>query len=202
MPRFDLDRYVDVQTRIGQFWELYPDGAIITELMSDPNDFTQCRYKASVYRHRDDARPSAVDFAFEIAGGPGANQTSHEENCSTSAVGRALADLGLAKTREDRPSRQEMAKVNREPVPMRPIAHQSIADEGDGASPAMAGVGQVKAITGLWDRLGRPQEKIGPFLFEQFAQNDPAALTQEEAGKVIVLLDKEARIERAVKAGA
>jgi hypothetical protein len=111
MPRFDLSQYVDVQTRIGQFWEKYPDGAIVTELMSDPDDFTQCRYRASVYRHRDDERPSAVDFAFELAGGPGANSTSHEENAATSAIGRALADFGFAKTLADRPSRQEMNKV-------------------------------------------------------------------------------------------
>lgn len=119
MPRFNLDNYVDVQARINGFWDDHPDGAIITKLMSPPDDFAQCRYEAQAFRHRDDARPSATGYAFELAGGSGANATSHEENCETSAIGRALANLGYAKTRDDRPSRQEMGKANGAP-PARP----------------------------------------------------------------------------------
>jgi hypothetical protein len=114
MPRFNLENYVDVQTRILRFWTEYPDGAIITKLMSPPDDFTQCRYEAQVFKSRDDTRPSATGYAFELAGKSerdGANFTSHEENGETSAIGRALANLGYATSRADRPSRQEMTKV-------------------------------------------------------------------------------------------
>lgn len=111
MPRFDPNDYVDVQTRITRFWSEHPDGAIVTKLMSPPDDFAQCRYEAQVYRHRDDNRPSATGYAFELQGGSGPNATSHEENCETSAIGRALANLGYATSRADRPSQQEMRKV-------------------------------------------------------------------------------------------
>jgi hypothetical protein len=120
MAFFNPENYVDVQERINRFWSEHPDGAIVTRLMSPPDDFGQCRYEATVYKHKDDQRPSATGYAFELAGGGGANKTSHEENCETSAIGRALANMGYAKNRQDRPSRQEMDKVQRgEELPAR-----------------------------------------------------------------------------------
>jgi hypothetical protein len=111
MPRFDLSQYVDVQTRVSAFWRDHPNGRIQTNLMSDPSDFTICRYVAYVYRDMGDPHPAADGWAFEAAGGAGANQTSHEENCATSAIGRALANLGYSKNAADRPSKEEMTKV-------------------------------------------------------------------------------------------
>lgn len=122
MPNFNLADYVDVQTRITRFWEEYPDGAIRTALASDPGDFTTCRYRAEVYKHRDNPHPDATGYAFEIAGSGMANKTSHEENCETSALGRALANMGYATSGKDRPSRQEMSKASNVPAqtPQRP----------------------------------------------------------------------------------
>lgn len=108
---FNPKDYIDVQQRITRFWSEYPDGAIRTDLASNPDDFKTCRYRAEVYKHRDHAHPDAVGYAFEIAGSGMANKTSHEENCETSAIGRALANLGYATSNKDRPSRQEMQKV-------------------------------------------------------------------------------------------
>lgn len=109
---FNLADYIDVQDRINRFWGENPEGAIITELMSDPMDWNTCRYKATVWKNLTDVKASATGFAFEHVGPAGANKTSHEENCETSAIGRALANMGYAKSRDERPSRQEMAKVN------------------------------------------------------------------------------------------
>lgn len=113
MAGFDLNSYVDVQTRITRFWADHPDGAIRTMLASNPDDFKTCRYRADVYVNRDNPHPDATGYAFEIAGSGMANKTSHEENCETSAIGRALANLGYATSQKDRPSRQEMGKVER-----------------------------------------------------------------------------------------
>lgn len=119
MPRFDVNSYVDVAERIQLFWEKYPDGAIITEFLSDPNNLKTILVQAQVFKINpgiapDHAYPDATGLAFEEAGGSGANLTSHVENGETSAIGRALANLGL-KTRADepRPSKQEMQKVER-----------------------------------------------------------------------------------------
>jgi hypothetical protein len=116
MPRFDVNSYVPVQDRINKFWEENPDGAIITELMSPPDNFGKVRFAAAVYKHRDDAKPSATGYAYEVAGTSerdGANFGSHEENAETSAIGRAFANMGYATSSADRPSREEMDKANR-----------------------------------------------------------------------------------------
>ncbi len=115
-----LENYIDVQTRINAFWRDHPGGAIRTRMMSLPDDFDRCRFLAEVYREQSDPVPAATGYAFEVAGGRGANQTSHEENCETSAIGRALANLGYAKSADDRPSRQEMEKVESVPDEPRP----------------------------------------------------------------------------------
>jgi hypothetical protein len=116
MANFNLNDYIDVQTRINRFWTEYPDGAIRTQHASDPADFETCRYRAEVYKDRTSPAPDAVGYAFERAGSGMANKTSHEENCETSAIGRALANMGYATSGKDRPSRQEMTKAQR-PAP-------------------------------------------------------------------------------------
>lgn len=120
--RFDPNDYVDVQERITQFWSEYPDGAIRTELASPASSFTEVVFRAEIYKHRDHANPDSVGYAAEKPGN-GANQTSWHENCETSAIGRALANMGAAKSRKDRPSKQEMQKVERnQPAPTRTMS--------------------------------------------------------------------------------
>ena len=111
---FDLANYEEVKDRIPLFFEQYPDGRIITELVSSPENFETCRYKAILFASADDQEknlPLSTGHAFENQGGNNVNRTSHEENCETSAIGRALANIGLHGAK--RPSREEMDKVER-----------------------------------------------------------------------------------------
>jgi hypothetical protein len=56
----------------------------------------------------------ATGWAEEVRGQGNVNKTSHVENCETGAVGRALANAGMAGgSLEKRPSREEMSKVAR-----------------------------------------------------------------------------------------
>lgn len=134
MPgRFDPNSYVDVQERINRFWSEHPNGAIFTEL--DPSStFDAVVFRALVFKERPVSggafqnTPDATGYASEMKGGVGANTTSWHENGETSAIGRALANMGYATTREDRPSRQEMAKVARHNViPREAAAAQRVA---------------------------------------------------------------------------
>ena len=113
--QFDLNNYATVQERINRFFEMYPEGSIITELASDEKDWKQARYKATIRKDASQTYADATGYAFEVAGTPGANRFSHEENAETSAIGRALANLGgeFAKDAVNRASREEMSKVAR-----------------------------------------------------------------------------------------
>jgi hypothetical protein len=158
-PSFNVATYVDVQTRINRFWEEHPNGRIETQMMSLPDDFDQVVFKASVYTQVTDNNPSATGWAAEVAtpNQRGANQTSWHENAETSAIGRALANMGYAKTAEDRPSREEMDKVTRGPAAREVVNGQRT---GRGGGPVdedvvvegavMANPGQMLAIEKLW----------------------------------------------------
>lgn len=121
MANFNLADYELVETRISKFYSLYEDGRIQTENMSTKEDREKGIWvvKARLYTTQEDQRlglPKATGYAFEVDGGYGANKTSALENCETSAIGRALANMALHGSK--RASREEMSKVERgvEPV--------------------------------------------------------------------------------------
>lgn len=83
--------YAEVNQRIKAFRMLYPNGTILTEMIS--NDNGVCIFKASVYDGDDHIL--ATGTAYEKEGSTFINKTSYIENCETSAVGRALGMCGL-----------------------------------------------------------------------------------------------------------
>lgn len=111
LARFDLSQYSTVAERIDKFWAKYPDGRIHTELVHFGDQ--QVVIKAEIYTRFDDERPTTSDFAEERVDTSPVNRVSYVENCATSAIGRALADLGGEFTGAKRPSAEEMAKVAR-----------------------------------------------------------------------------------------
>lgn len=120
MANFNLADYELVETRISKFYSLYEDGRIQTENMSTKEDREKGIWvvKARLYTTQEDQRlglPKATGYAFEVDGGYGANKTSALENCETSAIGRALANMALHGSK--RASREEMAKVERGATP-------------------------------------------------------------------------------------
>lgn len=120
MANFNLAEYELVETRISKFYSLYEDGRIQTENMSTKEDREKGIWvvKARLYTTQEDQRlglPKATGYAFEVDGGYGANKTSALENCETSAIGRALANMALHGSK--RASREEMAKVERGATP-------------------------------------------------------------------------------------
>ncbi len=114
MPKTDhhleLDEYAPVAERIELFYAKYPNGRITTKLLP-PSD-REVVVKAFVYRLADDTLPAATGLASERIGDGDINLHSCLENTETSAIGRALANLGFAASRR-RPSREEMEKVER-----------------------------------------------------------------------------------------
>ena len=87
-------QYKTVAYRVNEFRAQYPDYTVSTELV-EAND-TLVVMKASISNEQ--GRLLATGFAEEVRAASKINRTSALENAETSAIGRALAALGLAGT--------------------------------------------------------------------------------------------------------
>ncbi|MEO6055926.1 MAG: hypothetical protein ABI860_00060 [Gemmatimonadales bacterium] len=107
---FDPDNYAPVAERIELFYERFPTGRILTDLVQQtPQEIV---FRASVYRAAEDREPAATGWAAERVGDGEVNAVACLENTETSAIGRALANLGFLAARL-RPSAEEVAKAAR-----------------------------------------------------------------------------------------
>ena len=84
-------RYADVANRVKAFRKLYPNGCILTKVISIDNGVcvmcAECRDEhGSIV---------ATGHAYEKEDSSFINKTSYIENCETSAVGRALGFVGI-----------------------------------------------------------------------------------------------------------
>lgn len=109
--QFDRDGYAPVADRIALFYDRFPTGRIETRLVERSDRGVV--FRAAVYRGPEERRPAATGWAAEREGDGEINTVACLENTETSAVGRALANLGFTASRQ-RPSAEEMAKVARE----------------------------------------------------------------------------------------
>lgn len=104
-----LDDYEPVENRIRAFWDDHPQGRIATHMVAHTDgDYI---VKAFVYR-KPEGEADATGYAHDSAAQLPANmKASALEVCETSAIGRALANLGYA-PKGQRPSREEMSKAS------------------------------------------------------------------------------------------
>jgi hypothetical protein len=149
---FDLDNYEPVSVRIAKFYDAHPDGRIITDLVHYLPDVAV--FRADIYVGD---TLVATGWEEETRGSSPVNRTSHLANCETSAVGRALANYNLAGSDPTkRPSREEMAKVNRATklaaVPNREVAPVQIKGKAHGPIPAwMVKAAADAGVEWVWD---------------------------------------------------
>jgi hypothetical protein len=114
---FNLEDYEPVQSRFARFieWSKTTENffAVQSEMLSAPGADV-CVFKTSILC---DGQIIATGHAEEVRGAGNVNRTSHVENCETSSLGRCLASFPLANFAgtdvNKRPSREEMAKVER-----------------------------------------------------------------------------------------
>lgn len=102
-----LKDYVEVNVRIMKFYEKYPEGRILTEIVKWENEVIVM--KATAYRDNSEV-PASTGYAYGKEGSSFINKTSALENCETSAVGRALAILGF-EIKKSVASKEEVANA-------------------------------------------------------------------------------------------
>lgn len=86
--------YAEVNQRIKAFRQVFPTGAILTEMVSNENGV--CVFRATCgYYDESGLVVLGTGTAFEKQDSTFINKTSYIENCETSAVGRALGMCGF-----------------------------------------------------------------------------------------------------------
>lgn len=86
--------YAEVNQRIKAFRQVYPTGAILTDMLSNENGV--CVFKATCGYYEDSSfNVLGTGTAYEKESSSYINKTSYIENCETSAVGRALGMCGF-----------------------------------------------------------------------------------------------------------
>ena len=114
---FNLDNYEPVADRLARAHSDHPDMRVITDLVAVERnaDGKPIQYIVRAQIWLGDVL-KAQDYAEEMVGSSPVNRTSALENCTTSSIGRALADMGYqgnVNGKASRPSREEMEKVAR-----------------------------------------------------------------------------------------
>ena len=159
---FQPDDYALVSERIALFYERYPQGRIIPCLHRITKDAVI--FEARVYRDKSETVAAAVGWAREFEGDGEINEVACLENTETSAIGRALANLGFAASKK-RPSYEEMMKADRarrRVAALRPTASVR-AVPGEGRSESTSGTelqARANIATDLVRRI-RIAERLG-----------------------------------------
>lgn len=112
MASWNPSEYSMVEERIGLFYNMFPDGRIITCLDTDMSNADVWVFRAAIFRdlgEHDMNTPVATGWASEAKGS--GKQDFSLEVAETSAIGRALANMGLTGNKK-RASFEEMRKVS------------------------------------------------------------------------------------------
>ena len=87
--------YAEVNQRIKAFRQIYPEGFIKTEILSNENGVVVMKAIVGWYTADGSEIVLATGTAYEKETSSYINKTSYIENCETSAVGRALGMIGF-----------------------------------------------------------------------------------------------------------
>ena len=164
---FDLQNYETVEERLVRWWQAYPTAQIVTTMVHYDGKTVVFRAEGMV-----DGRVIACGYAEEVHGSSPVNKTSFVENCETSAIGRMIGNSPIGTKPGARPSRQEMAKVER---------------AGAQPQPSITGLATQKQMGYLKKLLkdrGWSDENIFDEVMDKFG-HPPELLTAREASQLI-----------------
>lgn len=141
-----LDDYVNVNVRVSQFYERFPQGRINTHYEIWEGHIV---FRAEVFRNAEDQQPASTGTAMDKVN---VNESSTEKT-ETAACGRALALLGF-EVKKSIASREEMerhedrqdAKANVRSMPARTEQVSQVPYSNDPNQVTGAQIGAIKAL--------------------------------------------------------
>jgi hypothetical protein len=164
---FNPDNYETVEERLVRWWAAYPNAQIVTTMVHYDGKTVVFRAEGIV-----DGRVIASGYAEEVHGSSPVNKTSFVENCETSSIGRMVGNSPLGTKPGARPSRQEMAKVERTGAQPQP----SVTD--------LATMKQMGFLKKLAKDRGLSEENLFDVVINKYG-HPPELLTAREASQLI-----------------
>lgn len=194
-----FDGYIPVAERVEKFYERFPEGRIITQIIEHDREDGFVLVRAEVYRTADDAQPAATGHAFEVRSESYVNKTSYVENCETGAVGRALALLGF-EVKRGIASREEFEKAAR----MQPPAGKTVAAAALAPVAAEDSVANVDAgILRSAEELGYDEAKVRKWVNQKYAVSGGLeSLTEQDKREVLKVFREKAQAQQAKQPAA
>ncbi|MDQ3651592.1 MAG: hypothetical protein M3458_15235 [Acidobacteriota bacterium] len=191
-----FEGYIPVAERVEKFYERFPQGRILTQIVEHDSESGFVLMRAEVFRAPDDAQPAATGHAFEVRSESYVNKTSYVENCETGCVGRALALLGF-EVKRGIASREEVEKGARVPTPDRDVrsaARPAAAATTTATETATGATGLDSDILHSALALGYDAAKVGKWVNQKFSVSEGlASLTEQDKQEVLRVFREKAQ---------
>jgi hypothetical protein len=129
--KFELGDYIEVKDRIAIFYELYPQGRLVTSEVRFPqpdDDAPRITVRAFAYRDPDDPLPGVGHSWMVLPGSTPYTRGSELENSETSAWGRAIASLGILIDRSIASAQEVQNKQEDRHAPLAPLPREEEPD--------------------------------------------------------------------------
>ena len=153
--------YAEVNQRIKAFRMVFPEGFIVTTMVSNENGV--CIFEARVgHMEEGETIVLGTGHAYEKEGSTFINKTSYIENCETSAVGRALGMAGFGidtsvasyEEVENAIAQQNAMEMENQTIDAKKANALIKKCENDGVSPEkVATLYKVKNVFGLTEKM-------------------------------------------------